>query len=142
MDQISSIYKARTGRWLAHNKLSLIERAFVAAELVTGECQLVQPTMTQAARLARVNVCYAHYAVQRQAERELIEHGACPLVPSPLRVLPKPTEPTLPVPSTAPATPPVPSVVMGPRERLDAIVAEIGLSATLDLLAANEKIAA
>jgi hypothetical protein len=39
------------------------------------------------------------------------------------------------MPSTTP-------VIMGPRERLNEIVAEIGLGATLDLLAASEKVVA
>jgi hypothetical protein len=50
--------------------------------------------------------------------------------------------PALPVPSTVPATPPVAPTVMSARERLDQIVNEIGLSATLDLLAEGEKVAA
>jgi hypothetical protein len=50
--------------------------------------------------------------------------------------------PALPVPSTALATPPVPPVIMGPRERLEEIVSEIGFNATLDLLAAGEQVAA
>jgi hypothetical protein len=37
---------------------------------------------------------------------------------------------------------PVPPVVMGPRERLEEIVSEIGFNATLDLLTAGEQVAA
>jgi hypothetical protein len=37
---------AVTGRYLAHNRLSRIARAFVAAELHAGAKQLVKPTLT------------------------------------------------------------------------------------------------
>jgi hypothetical protein len=71
---------------------------------------------------------------QRQAVRQGRRPLILPRVPSAPPVLP------------APATPPVPvvitPVIMGARERLDEIVAEIGIYATLDLLAAKERVAA
>jgi hypothetical protein len=48
-----------TGRFLAHNHKSMVERAFEAFDLNSGVTQLVQPTMTQAAFLTRVNITYA-----------------------------------------------------------------------------------
>ena len=95
MDAISEIVKAHPGRWLAHNHLSLVERAFLAADLVIGKCQLVQPTVAQAARLARVSNTYAHWAIHRLGERGQITNGVIPLVPylpSPQLVLSKPAE--------------------------------------------------
>ena len=44
MDAFSSNCKSYAGRWLAHNKLSLPARAYAAADLVNGVCQLVNPT--------------------------------------------------------------------------------------------------
>jgi hypothetical protein len=81
MDAISKIVKTHTGQWLAHNRLSRVERAFLAADLVTGACQLVEPTVAQAARLARVSNTYVHWAIHRLSERKLITDGAIPLMP-------------------------------------------------------------
>ncbi len=69
-----------SGRWLAHNKLGMVARGFVANDLFMGTKQLVLPTMTQAARLARVNPTYAWWAAKRLAERTAIEAGEIPLV--------------------------------------------------------------
>jgi hypothetical protein len=82
MERIPEIVKVYPGRWLAHSKLGLAARAFVAADLVVGRCKLVCPTITQAARLARTNVAYVHWALRRQADREPIERGVFPLVPA------------------------------------------------------------
>jgi hypothetical protein len=70
-----------SGRYLAHSHLDAIERAFMAADLHQGMKQLVLPTMTQAASLARVNVTYAWWAAKRLAERAAIEAHEVPLVP-------------------------------------------------------------
>ena len=75
---ISSI--AITGRYLAHNKLTVVERAFLAADLHTGERSLEAPTVVQAALLARVNISYAHHALKEAANRSTIECGVRPLV--------------------------------------------------------------
>lgn len=92
MERIPEIVKVYPGRWLAHNKLGLTARAFVAADLVTGRHKLVCPTATQAARLARINIAYVHWALRRQADRELIEDGVLPLVPARARALPAPID--------------------------------------------------
>ena len=71
-----------SGRHLAHAPLSLVERAFLAADLVTGAKYLVDPTQTQGAALARVNRTYVYWAVKRQAARWNIERGLIPLIPT------------------------------------------------------------
>ncbi len=71
-----------TGRYLSHNHLGRIARAFVAADRAAGAKQLVRPTLTQAAHLARANVTYAWWARKRMAERAAIEAGLIPLVPA------------------------------------------------------------
>jgi hypothetical protein len=48
-----------SGRFLAHNHLDPVARAFMATDLFMGVKQLVLPTMTQAALLGRTNVTYA-----------------------------------------------------------------------------------
>jgi hypothetical protein len=69
------------GRFLAHNRRSRIERAFMAADLRAGAKTLVEPTLRQAAMLAGVNPTYAWWAARRIAERAEIEAGFVPLVP-------------------------------------------------------------
>jgi hypothetical protein len=71
-----------SGRYLAHTHASPVERAFVAADLYLGTRELVLPTMTQAASLARVNVTYGWWALKRLAERAAIEAGHIPLAPA------------------------------------------------------------
>ena len=70
-----------TGRYLAHSKLSSVERAFLASDLVSGDKRLVRPTIAQAAMLARVNKTYAWWATKQQDNRFNIEAGYLPLVP-------------------------------------------------------------
>ena len=67
-----------SGRYLAHNHLSDVAHAFMAAELTLGVTFLTDPTLTQSARLARVNPTYAWWAKARFAEREAIEFGIYP----------------------------------------------------------------
>ena len=86
-----SVKQVYVGRWLAHNHCSLVERGFVGADMANGRSQLVCPTISQAARLARVNVPYVWWALRRQEERDLILRGVVPLVPPPAELsLPKP----------------------------------------------------
>ena len=103
-----------TGRWLAHAKLSAVERAFIGSDLVDGRLQLVRPTLTAAAHLARTNTTYVQWALQRQAERLAIEAGTMPLVPAQRLALPSSTS---------------------AQDRLADLVAELGSSQVLDLLA-------
>jgi hypothetical protein len=70
-----------SGRYLAHNRLNAIERAFLAADLHEGAAELVAPTLKQAAHLARINPTYAWWAAKRLAERAAIEAREIPLVP-------------------------------------------------------------
>ena len=113
----ATAFRPVTGRWLAHAKLTAVERAFIGSDLVDGRLQLVKPTLRAAAHLARTNECYVQWALQRQAERLAIEAGAMPLVPT-----------------QRPALPPSTSA----QERLADLVAELGSSQVLDLLAGIE----
>ena len=71
-----------TGRYLAHNHLDTVTHAFIADDLHTGATKFINPTMTQVAYLARVNVTYAWWAHKRRGERAAIEAGLIPLVPA------------------------------------------------------------
>jgi hypothetical protein len=94
--------------------LSAAERAFIASDLVDGRLQLVKPTLTAAAHLARTNVTYVQAALKRQDERALIEAGIRPLA--------LPLQPALPAHKSA-------------QEKLADIVREVGSGMVLDLLA-------
>lgn len=85
-----------SGNYLAHTHATPVKRAFMAADLFMGTRELVLPTMTQAAALARVNVTYAWHALKRRGERAAIEAGHIPLVPA--RTTPKKTNGALSVP--------------------------------------------
>jgi hypothetical protein len=111
-----------TGSYLAHAKLTKAQRAFIAADLHSGATQLVHPTVVQSAWLAVVNPTYAHYALRKsERDRALIESGALPLALPAVKALPAP------VSSTA---------------KLAEVVAELGVSGTLDALSTLEKSAA
>jgi len=73
-----------TGRFLAHNRRSRVDRAFLAADLYFGAKRLTMPTLVQAATLAGVNRTYAFWATKPQAQRPRaeIEAGLMPLVPA------------------------------------------------------------
>jgi len=73
-----------TGRFLAHNRHSRVDRAFFAADLYFGAKRLAMPTLVQAALLAGVNRTYAFWATKPQAQRARaeIEAGLVPLVPA------------------------------------------------------------
>jgi hypothetical protein len=73
-----------TGRFLAHNRHSRVDRAFFAADLYFGAKRLTMPTLVQAAILAGVNRTYAFWATKPQAQRARaeIEAGLVPLVPA------------------------------------------------------------
>jgi hypothetical protein len=71
-----------TGHYLAQNrKLSIVQRAYLGADLHNGKCLLAAPTVLQSAMLARVNVTYVHHALKQAANRYDIERGLLPLVP-------------------------------------------------------------
>jgi hypothetical protein len=113
--------KVVTGNYLAYAKLTKAQRAFVAADLVTGAAQLVQPTVLDAAWLASVNPTYAHYALRHsEQERFLIEKGILPLAP------------------TVPAMKALPAPVDPVRQLAD-IVGVLGVGGTLDALTAIEQ---
>jgi hypothetical protein len=100
---------------------------------------LHNPTIKLSAIAYGISTSYVVHALrltpeQRQAvrreERPLILPRAPSLPPAP------------PIPPIAPVTPPVATTVASVEERLHQIVTEIGIWAALDLLAANEKVAA
>ena len=74
------------GNSLAHSRYSLVERAFLAADIFSGVKCLVSPTMTQAARLTGVSASYAWaaHAHRNDRDRVRIELGVRPLVPAKL----------------------------------------------------------
>jgi hypothetical protein len=127
---------------LLHMRASKSARACDAADVVDGLAVLQNHTLRLAAAAYGVSLGSVARARRLTPEqRQAVRKGQRPLIlpcaPSAPQVLPAP-----PVPSTAPTTPPISPVTMGARERLDKIVAEIGLSATFDLLAATEQVAA
>ena len=77
-----------TGQYLAHTQKSLVERAFIGADLFTGAKHLTSPTLVQSSCLAKVNRTYVWWATRRQAERTEIEARRIPLVP-PSHLAPK-----------------------------------------------------
>jgi hypothetical protein len=76
-----SVNSTVTGRYLAHNSLNRVRKAFLARDLSVGAKQLVEPTVLQAAMLAKVNATYVHWAIKQTANRFEIEAGYLPLVP-------------------------------------------------------------
>jgi len=83
-----------TGQYVAHAKRTRVERAYEAADLVTGKSVLVQPTVICSAWVWGVNAAYVHWALKRPNDRLLVESGAVPLVPPPVRALPAPAVPS------------------------------------------------
>jgi len=72
-----------TGRNLAHARRTAVERALAAADLHVGRLSLVEPTVIQAAALARVSVGYAHAAiaiVNDAKARAAVIRGRIPLL--------------------------------------------------------------
>ena len=129
---------------LLHLRASKAVKACDAADAVDGLVKLGNPTLRLVAAAYGVSVSYVARALrlspeQRQAVRQRRRPLVLPRTPSA-----PPVPPALPVsvPTIVPATPLVPPVVMGARERLDKIVAEIGVDGVLNMLAAAEKVAA
>jgi hypothetical protein len=75
-------FRLLTGRYLAHNRLSHVGRAFLAADLYAGIAEPTALTLTQAAKLARVNYTAAWWASHQSAQRADIVNGLLPLVPA------------------------------------------------------------
>jgi hypothetical protein len=66
-----------TGYALALGKTSAAERAFTAAKLVNGQVFLVEPRVTQAARLARTSVQYVKAALDVLRNGPEFEPAVC-----------------------------------------------------------------
>jgi hypothetical protein len=101
-----------TGMELAHCKRTLVQSAFLSADIFTGKVQPVEFTQTQSAGLARSSRTYTHWALKREPERAAIEAGLLPLVPSQQPALPAASE----------------------QERIFAFANEIGVFKILDTL--------
>ena len=124
---------------LLNVRTSKAVKACDAADAVDGLTKLQNPTIRLAATAYGVSTTYVGHALQLTPEqRRAVRQGKRPLV---LPRVPS-APPALLVPTIVPAPSPVPPVTMGARERLKAIVSEIGLDATLNLLAASERAAA
>jgi len=118
---VNPVPRVMTGRYLAHAKHTHSEWAFIGADLVTGRCRLVDPTIIQAAYLAHgVNRFAVQWALQRLNERTAIEACVIPLVPrKPLKALPAP---------------------VSAQAKLTQVVAEIGsVDATIEMLVMLER---
>ena len=119
---------------LLHRQASKSAKACDAADVLDGLAVVQNFTLRLTAAAYGVSIGSVARARRLTPEqRQAVRKGQRPLI--------------LPATSSAPpapvsAMPAAPPVIVGPRERLDEIVAEIGLSATLDLLAATEKVAA
>jgi hypothetical protein len=126
---------------LLHLRASKAAKACDAADAVDGLVVVQNPTLRLAAAAYGVSIGSVARARRLTPEqREAVRRGKRPLI------LPRApaTPPARPVPSVAPATPSVPPVVMvtTPRQKLDALVAEVGFDSVLTMLAAVEKVAA
>ena len=106
------------GRSVAHNNhLTQVQRAFLGADWVKEERQLIRPTITQAALVMRVSTAYVHAALkQSQGDRFLIEAGAKPLTSPATKLLPAPV-------TTASA-----------GSRMASIIRDVGIKNAQDLL--------
>jgi hypothetical protein len=79
---VNSIPLPLKGRYLKRSLKNRHLAAFVGADLVSGEAQLVEPTLAQAAFITGSEVMSVWWAMQRQDHREEIIAGLMPLVPS------------------------------------------------------------
>ena len=118
-----------------HLRASKGAKACDAADVVDGLAVLQNPTLRLAAAAYGVSLGSVARARRLTPEqRQAVRRGERPLV------LPRtPSAPPAPVPAIAPATSPA---IMDTRAKLAEIVNEIGVEATLELLAATEKVAA
>jgi hypothetical protein len=112
------------GRGLACRKLSKPGRALLGVDIIEGTTSITDLSHKQIAATVGVSLGYLNAALRlTAAEREAVRRGLRPLV-----------EPR--APAAQPAAQPA------ARERLAAIVDEIGVDATMALLAGNERVAA
>jgi hypothetical protein len=125
---------------LLHLRASKAVKACDAADAVDGLAILGAPTLRLAATAYGVSIGSVARALRLTPEqRQAVRQGKRPLILPRAPAAP----PAPPVPAIPPPAPPVITpVIMGVHERLKEIVSEIGLYATLDLLAASEKVAA
>ena len=118
---------------LLNVRTSKAVKACDAADAVDGLTKLQNPTIRLAAVAYGISTTYVGHALQLTPEqRQAVRQGKRPLV--------LPRKPR--VPTIVPAPLPAPPVTMSARERLQEIVHELGLDATLNLLAASERVAA
>ena len=123
-----------------HMRASKSAKACDAADVVDGLAVLQNPTLRLAAAAYGVSIGSVARARRLTPEqRQAVRRGERPLIlprtPSAPPVLPVP-------PMLVMGAPMVTPVIMDARERLDEIIREIGIDATLGLLAASERVAA
>jgi hypothetical protein len=85
---------AVTGRYVAHARMSKVERALLAAEIHAGAVRLEHLTVVQLAKLLGVSSAYVHHALAATpTERREIKAGVRSLADTRpiLRIQPKPT---------------------------------------------------
>jgi hypothetical protein len=119
-----------TGRYLAHNRLTPVERAFLAADIVTGRAKVVDHTATQVMEMAGTNATYMAAASKLSpSEGKLVEAGVRPLIEA------KSAEPAKPAGRFEPL---LPGILMDDEDALAAIVRRIGVDQALDTISAVE----
>jgi hypothetical protein len=125
---------------LLHMQVTKAAKACDAADLVDGLAVLQNYTLRLAAAAHDVSVGSVSRARRLSPEqRQAVRKRQRPLVLPRASASPR-TLPPLPVLPLAPATPPVPPVTANVREQLHRIVSTIGIDATLNLLAATERV--
>jgi hypothetical protein len=128
---------------LLHMRASKSAKACDAADAVDGFAVVQNPTLRLAATAWGVSIGSVARALRlTPTQRDAVRRGQRPLILPRAPAAPPAVPVQPPVPSTTPTTPPAVPVVMSARERLDALVGELGLNTVLDLLAASEKVAA
>ena len=114
--------KTIRGRGLGIRKLTKPARALLAADVAAGKVQLGDFSERQLALLLGVSISYIRAARGlSDTQRIAVEHGFRPLVAAPSRALPRPAS---------------------AQQQLAQVVNQIGINATLDLLASTEHVAA
>jgi|SRR5215472_640721 len=121
---------------LFHLQAPKATKSVDAADACDGLVVLQNPTVRLAATAYGVSLGSVARARRLTPEqRDAVRQGKRPLV------LPR-TPAASPAPTVVPATPSVPPVIADAQQQLAYLVAEIGLNTVIDLLAANEKVAA
>jgi hypothetical protein len=80
-----------SGQSIARRKMTKVERAFLATDIIEGRLRLDDVPITQLSRLLNVSAAYIHHALNVSAEeRAAIEYGMRPLKLPQTKALPAP----------------------------------------------------